>query len=303
MMAVCLGMTVKSSAQYDDMLHPQKAEEISKLKTQRFNMQTQFMELNGPETPVGISYFDAEGRILKSVNKDHHQYFTYDAAGRLASWLDSANDGRRFWKNEYSFEYDADGRPRAFQLAKKKAAFSWDASKNTLSEELSENGKPTEKHTYVYTPENKLSEEMYADISGKLIKKRRLIYNKYGDLGSEISLEVRSGEQDSTTCIYTYDNKGRLLNKKLNFYSRASRADGSADSAAPVKTVKNQTISYAYDIKGALASESLASSIPSENRKTEYRYDQLTGMLATEVFYDNTNKVSRKMNYKYFLKK
>ena len=55
MMAACLGMTGKLSAQYNEMLHPQKAEAIQQMKTQRFNMQTQYMELNGLETPVGVS--------------------------------------------------------------------------------------------------------------------------------------------------------------------------------------------------------------------------------------------------------
>src|SRR5688572_29622321 len=94
---LCFGVTGAVNAQYYSLLNPQTQQQIAKFKEQKVAVQTAFIDMNGNQAPYGISKYNAEGKIIANINPKNHQHFVYDESGKLVSFIDSANDGRRFF--------------------------------------------------------------------------------------------------------------------------------------------------------------------------------------------------------------
>src|SRR5207247_459047 len=62
------------------------------------------------------------------------QYFIYDDQNRVASCLDSTVQNDQAYVEEYKFTYDNQGRLSSLITKKGKSFFTWNASKNTLTE-------------------------------------------------------------------------------------------------------------------------------------------------------------------------
>ncbi|RYD72581.1 MAG: hypothetical protein EOP53_21680 [Sphingobacteriales bacterium] len=277
-------------AQYQPLLNPQSTQQIQKFKEQKVAAQSIFMDVNGSQAPYGLVKFDEHGRILKNITPKNHQHFTYDENGRLTSFIDSAHDGRRFWKNEYAFAFDAEGRPQNFKLGKTTSNFIYDAAKRELVEATS-----TAKTIYKYNEENKITEEITE--GGDQPKVHKYIYNKYGDLASEILAQKNLNGTDSAKTIYTYDSKGKLLRKQVTTIQSVD--DAGDPTTPPTVTKTTKVINYAYDIRtGLLISENIVCSNPKENCKTEWTYDNF-GLPIKESKLDATGKPIQAFVYKY----
>lgn len=289
-LAFCFGTVGLLKAQYQTLLNPQPAQQIQKFKEQKVAAQTIFLDINGSQAPYGLVKFDEDGRITKNITPKNHQHFSYDANGRLTSFIDSAHDGRRFWKNEYAFTFDAEGRPANFKLCKVTSNFSYDGTKKELVEACG-----NAKTTYRYNEENKITEEITE--GGDEPKTHKYIYNKYGDLATEIIALQNANGTDTTRILYTYDSKGRLL-RKMEINTR--RMNESEDPTVPQTITKStKTTNYTYDVRtGLLTAENTVSSNPKESGKTEWMYDNF-GLPIKESKLDASGKPVQAFIYKY----
>ncbi len=280
----------QANAQYQNLLNPQNTQQIQKFKEQKVVVQTAFLDVNGSQSPYGMFKFDTEGRILSNITPKNHQHFTYDASGRIITFIDSAHDGRRFWKTEYAFAYDADGRPATFKLGKQTASFSYNAATRELAEV---NGNA--KTIYRYNEENKLVEEVTT--GGDEPKTHKYIYNKYGDLANEIIARQDANGTDTTRISYSFDSKGKLMRKMVTQTRRMNESEDPTEPQTVVKTTK--TYNYVYDVRtGLITTENMVSSNPKESCKTEWTYDNF-GLPVKETKLDGTGKPIQTMVYKY----
>lgn len=289
-LSMCFGAAGVLNAQHTTLLNPQNKQQIQKFKEQKVAVQTTFLEVNGSQAPYAMAKFDSEGRILNNISPKNRQYFSYDANGRLSNFIDSAHDGRRFWKNEYAFAFDAQGQPANFKLNKQTSTFTYNAAKRELIEV---NGSATT--TYRYNEENKITEEVTE--GGDEPNVHKYMYNKYGDLVMEIIAKNNPNGTDTTRISYAFDSKGKLLRKQIN---QVLRMNESEDPTVPPTVTKNtKTFQYAYDVRtGLLTSETVVSSNPKESGKTEWTYDNF-GLPIKEAKLDAAGKPIQAFVYKY----
>jgi YD repeat-containing protein len=295
--AFIAGILTTSKAQYYDITHRQSNEEVQKYRNQRIQMVTISLSEASTEVPFGLNRYDTMGHIVLIANPKHHEHFIYDADGRMIYWLDSANDGRRFEKTEYNFGYDAGGKMNSFRTKGSTSSFMANGAAE-IKEEVMKNGVLAERHSYTFTPENKPALEEFKDTSGKQLYFHKLLYNKYGDLSSEIVVNpVKRCAGDSSTHIYTYDSKARMIqqNSVITTFSCDLRVPGS-----PVtKTTVSQNTSYVYDNRGRLVTETMTSSNSLLNYRKEFQYND-ENLLAKELTFDSKGRQSKSLIYKYY---
>ena len=291
----CLLAVQAVKAQYADILHPQSDDQGLKMKAVKSNFKSQFIEMGGNEAAYAAYAYDNEGRIMKVATPKRHQLFTYNDKGQVSELVDSVNDGRRFERFDYHFEYDANGRLSSAVLGKKKAVFAYDAAKRELVETVSGAAGMLEKHVYHYTEENKLSDELFTSTAGEELRKHKLLYNKYGDLASEILVEKTKTGKDSSSTLYTYDGKGRLIDKK---YTLSKITLDVAQPSTPKVEMRREAYSYTFNPKGQLGLITMTCSDGKDSYKQEYMYDN-DGIISTETIRELGGKVIRKYSYRY----
>lgn len=296
--AAMVAISNSASAQYSELRSPQTNAEIQKMRSMHIRAVTQFLELNGSAAPIGVTYLDTAGRITRIASKDHHGHFAYDGQGRLSTWIDSVNDGRRFEKKEYSFVYDEAGHPKNFKICKQACTFTYDQAGHKITENIV-NGTQAASKIYMLNEDGKIVNERMSSPTGEAYW-HKFIYNKYGDLASEIKVSHNAdGTLDSMVSIYTYDSKGRLI-RRHNACRKGFTQ--SRDSLGHVSLkggeIVQQNYSYIFDMAGNMTTETLASTKADEGYKIEYQYDP-TQLLTRQIKYDSHNKEVSRYAYKY----
>jgi YD repeat-containing protein len=286
----------QANAQYYETTHRQTEDEIQKFKKLKVKTVTISLTEAGSEVPYSITQYDTSGRIFLIANLKHHEHFNYDQNGRMLYWLDSANDGRRFEKFEYRFSYDPSNRLVRYTTNKTNSQFIYDPS--DAKETVTQNGVVIEKHDYFYTPEGKLTLEVFKDTSGKVLYQHKTMYNKYGDLASEIVVNpLKKCAGDSATSINTYDSKAHMIQKQKTLTTFS--CDLRVANGPITKTTVNQKIVYTYDASGRMATETMTASDPALNYKREFQYSD-DGLLAKETIRDDKGKPTKTMLYRYY---
>lgn len=296
--AALVAISNSVSAQYNDLRSPQTSADIHRMYSMHVKSVTQFLEVNGSSAPVGISYLDTGGRLLRIASREHRAYYTYDKQGRLTASIDSVSDGRRFEKKEYSFQYDETGRPKHFRIDRQACEFNYDAEGHKMSETIVTGAQSASK-IYMLNDQGKIVSERMSSPSGEGYW-HKFMYNKYGDLASEIKVSHNNnGTLDSMVSIYTYDGKGRLIRKhiasRLGF---TLKHDSLGRTSISGGETLQQNYAYIFDMQGNMTSEVLTSSKAAESYKIEYQYDP-TGLLTRQIKYDVQNKEISRYAYKY----
>jgi YD repeat-containing protein len=280
-----------ASAQYETWRFPQKAEEIQKIKTAGIERVTVFAEINGSQVPYGIRFYDKEGRIVRNVDAQTHAYYWYDAQGKVLKCVDSSFDGRRFFPTSYAFSYAPDGSLKGCQIGKTDLSFTYNAANRELSEVENES---TTRY-YRYNEDGKLIEDVSGDAENPY--RRKLVYNKYGDLASEVLVRSTATSKDSIITVYSFDSKSHLVRKQTNTF----HTDISEDPTMPVSETKKIEIwAYTYAMNGTMTTETKTSPThPAENYKVEYQYDNMKLLPLKEMRYNSQNKLEKTFVYKY----
>ena len=282
-----------ADAQYYNATHRQTAEEMALLKSQNIRVQAIYLEQAGNSVPYEVNNFDTGGRVILIANQKHHEHFAYDNNGRINHWVDSANDGRRFEKFEYYFGYDEKGMVNAYKTSNSFSKFY--GSVPDLKEDIIRNNRIIEKHSYNFNNEGRLTSELFSDTSGKPVYSNRLFYNKYGDLGSQITVNaVKDCKGDSTAVINTYNNKGKIVHKQLN---RTIITCGSQVTILLKKTI-TESYSYTYNAGGQLVKETMTSTLPGAGYRKEYQYG-IEGLIFKELNFDDKGKSASDLIYSY----
>lgn len=280
-----------ASAQYDTWRFPQKADEMQKMKAAHVENVTIYAEVNGTQTPYGIRFYDKEGRITRNIDAKSHAWYWYDAQGRVQKCVDSAFDGRRFVPSVYAFNYDPNGSLLNCQAGNAIISFAYNAGNRELSETLNENTT----RFYRYNENKKLLEEVSGDAQNPY--RRKLTYNKYGDLASEVIVHASENKKDSVIIVYSFDSKAQLVRKQMNSF----HSEFSEDPTTPSSERKKIEIwSYVYSMNGTLTTETKTSPTnPAENYKVEWEYDKFTQLPLKAVHYNGQNKPEKTLIYKY----
>ena len=286
--SVCVCST--ASAQYETWRFPQKAEEIQKMKSAAVSNVTVFAEVNGIQSPYGIYFYDKEGRIQRKADPQSHAQYSYDEQGRVARCIDSAFDGRRFFATSYSFAYGPEGTLQGCQVGKTALNFTY----NAASRELTEVENESTTRYYRYNEDGKLVEEVSGDAENPY--RRKLVYNKYGDLASEVLVRSTATSRDSMITVYSFDSKSHLVRKQTNTF----HTDISEDPTMPVaETKKIEIWAYTYALNGTLTTEAKTSpTTPAENYRIEYQYD-VKMMPLKSLQFNSQNKLEKTLVYKY----
>jgi len=291
-----LASILNVNAQYDANVHRQTDQEIQKFKKERLHFVTISLSEQGNEVPYAANYYDTSGRVIMMVTNKHHEHFGYDNNGRMNYWLDSANDGRRFEKIEYNFGYDGNNRVNSYETNKTKSQFAIGGGQE-VNEDVMKNGVVVEKHSYTYTQEGKLTLEVFKDMSGNLVYSHKILYNKYGDLASEIIINpYKNCKGDSTAIINVYNSKGLIVHKQKNVTNFSC---GQATSLNPEKKTITNSIGYQYDSKDRLTIETLMSGDPTQNGRKEYSYND-DNLIAKEMDFDGKGASTGNKIYKYY---
>jgi hypothetical protein len=286
-----------AQAQYYDATHRQTEQQRQLFKKEKVRMVTLSVTEAGAEVPFSITHYDTAGRVQMLANPKHHEHFRYDDKGRMAYWLDSANDGRRFEKFEHNFGYDANNRVNSYNSSKSNSTFST-AQNGDIIEEVSKNGIVAEKRSYAYNQDGKPVLEMFKDTGGRQLYMHKVLYNKYGDVASEIIVNnLKNCKGDSMVIINAYDSKGRIIQKQkfLTNYS----CDNRLPNAQVDKKFISETIQYFYDSRGRLVNENQNSNDPAHINKKEYQYYD-DGMVMKEMNVDGNGKSSGNLVYRYY---
>jgi YD repeat-containing protein len=283
----CLAAT----AQYESVRFPQKAAEIQKMKNASVEQITIFSEVNSTQTPFGIRFYDNEGHITRNVDLSNHSWYWYDANGQVQRCIDSAYDGRRFFPTECTFSYAPDGSLRNCRIGNREVSFEYSADNRELSEVSNE---VTERY-YRYDESGRLLEERSADAEKPY--RRKLTYNKYGDLASELVVSLEGNEKDSIITVYSFDSKAQLIRKQTNSFLTLT----SEDPTTPDEVTKKIEIwAYSYSMNGTLATEARTSPThPAENYRLEWQYDKITQLPLKEIRYDSKNVLERTLVFSY----
>jgi hypothetical protein len=278
-------------AQYETWRFPQKADEIQKMKTAKIENVTIWAEIDGTQSPYGIRFYDKDGRITRNIDVKSHAWYWYDVQGRMQKCIDSAFDGKRFTPSVYTFNYTPDGGLQNCQAGSSMISFAYNAGSRELSELVNEN---TTRY-YRYNENNKLAEEVSGDADNPY--RRKLIYNKYGDLASEVIVRSTATQRDSLIIVYSFDSKAQMVRKQMNSF----HTEYSGDETMPAtETKKIEIWAYTYAMNGTLTTEAKTSPThPAENYKIEWQYDQFTQLPLKAVHYNGQNKVEKTLIYKY----
>lgn len=278
-------------AQYEAWRFPQKAAEIQKMKAANVENVTIYAEVNGSQSPFGIRFYDGEGRLTRNIDLATHAWYWYDGQGRVQRCVDSAFDGRRFVPANYSFVYGPDGMLQSCQAGNAAISFTYNAGSREVTETANENTTPY----YRFDANNKLIEEVSGDAENPY--RRKLTYNKYGDLASEVIVRSANTAKDSIIIVYSFDSKANLVRKQMNSF----RKEYSDDPAVPpTETKKIEIWAYVYAMDGTLTTETKSSPThPDGNYKVEWQYDHLTKLPLKEMRYNAQSRLEKTMVYKY----
>jgi|GEM_PF-3808925 len=286
-----------SHAQYQEITHRQTADEIKLFRNWTLKEQVLYLQQGGGSILYGVNYYDTGGRVIFIANPNHHEHFSYDDKGRMVYWLDSANDGRRFQKQEYWFGYDDKGAINMYKTSTTESKFT--ANGSETKEDVMRNGTVVERRIYTYNNDGKLIQELHNEMAkdsvGRLLYSHKLFYNKYGDLASEIIYNpLTDCKGDSTIVINTYDNKGKIIQKRKNIKTMKC---GALPSAVERKMVSEST-SYTYNAEGRLTKETMTASDPALSYRKEYEYE-VNGVILKELGFDGKGKSTTDMAYSY----
>jgi len=292
-----------SRAQYFEATHRQSADEINQLKTHNIREKITYIQQADNSVPFGVTFYDTGGRVVFIANPNHHEHFIYDEKGRMTGWVDSVNDGRRFEKHEYQFGYNSKGTINLYKTSTTESKF-FPLGQN-IQEDVLHNGIVIELRKYDYNNDRKVTLELFRepgpDSLGKITYFHKILYNKYGDLASEIVYNpLKDCKGDSTVLINTYDSKGKLIHKQRSIKKLSCGAIANTID----RKMETESVSMVYNASGKLTNESMVSSDPSLSYKKEFVYNE-NGILVKELGYDGKGKSTTNIlySYNYFPKK
>lgn len=278
------------NAQYDEIRFPRSESEISRIKNFKIKKEAENSTETGQEIPFAVNYFDAEGRIIRSISPEARRIFSYNAKGLLVSRTDSVVEGRKFRVDAYTFEYDEQGKLKSAKLPSGNAIFRPGPVENLLSEILTTADGKTSYRTYKYNETGKLKEETWRNADSSLLKTRRIYLNKKNLPVAEVIIANNNGKLDSTYIMRVFDANDDIVKKQVVIVNDYK-------NAAALKK-ESKTYVYGYDPKGNVTSESCTATTPANGFKNEWTYTG-AGYPNGRVNYDGSGKVARRFTYRY----
>ncbi len=231
-------------AQYDDIRHPQKPEEIALFKKNKVMGETQWSLENGKKLPYMTRAFDTSGRVEIAQDYHHIRYYSYDDKGNMTVFLDSARKESGFTVSEFKFTYDKYGMLKTAEGPDFKSVFIYDLGKRKLSETLVKNDTSRIKK-YTYDQKNRLREATFYSPEHKRTAHFLKNYGADGRLYNECEVQLDENFSDSTLSINEFDDNKHLIKKEV-FRFVTFRYSSSGSTKIDRSASHNAVATYEY---------------------------------------------------------
>jgi len=281
-----------ANAQYFDLLNIQTKEDIISAKKDGVLKKTyQVQRGDGALTPEKVEFFNKDGRLNRIVYANKRQWFDYNELGQLVKITDSIG-AYRFQVKMTTVVYDEYDKPKEIKYNNIAHSYSYNPETKVMTENCKKGLENDYSATYTYLAENdkKLVSYVKVDTSYKLINKRGLIYNNFGDMVGEMFVTpLQDDFENKLGNMYLYNNKGQLL-EKTSIYIKAK--EGKND------TLHTDVTAYVYDFKGLLQKQTTKSSNPNYHTASNYTYNAKGQMIEFTTIDQNGVVILRqKMSY------
>ena len=297
---IALACPSLASAQYDEIRFPQDKDEISRYRKLRVSIEEKITRTDSitPELRT-TRIFDTFGRIIRSVTPYNHRIYTYDEKGRLIEYIDSAKGMDEFERADNEFEYSPDGRLSFARVSPYSLTFKYNPEKKMLFESTMIDYEQYRQRYFYYDAQERLKREEWLYPNKKPEMIRSIALNRSGKPFQEIVLKYfLNGGMDSDLITYRYDDKLRVLEKKV--ISNSISVPTGYDSLPILTYSESDTTDYiyTYNIQGNKSSEAFHYSISGYDHKFEWWFDKI-GLKDEEIYYDGKGKVKSRSTFKF----
>ena len=300
LIAIVMGLALRSSAQYAEILKPQPAELVALYKKNHVSFVNYSERKQGKDTLVSISAVDSSGYILIKRETKNIHYFDYNANGDLENRLDSVKMMGKIFRYSYSAGYQGHGLLYSLELPTGTSVFVYDELKHTLNENFLPTGaKFFCKNIYKYDDAYRLVYEELRDSIGRPYKDHSYTYDKSSKLAKEeINEYFKGNTKNYLGYIYTYNAAGKISGMQINVVENYGTAD---DETGVKHNARFNTISesYTYDKAGNMVKKIHADA---KNPKVNYTMNMEyyeNGLLGVEQTVNKKGVITSLMTYKY----